>query len=77
MTYWKLKGIRAERGLTQEKMSELVDMERATYTRKENGHAKFYVDEVNRILDVLDCKYEDIFLPQANVIGLHNDKGIH
>lgn len=58
----KLKGKRVEKGLTQDDISRLINMERATYVRKENGKAKFNLDEINKILDVLDCKFEDIFL---------------
>lgn len=57
----KLKGKRVEKGLTQKAMSKLINMETATYTRKEKGKAQFKLDEINKILDVLDCKFEDIF----------------
>lgn len=57
----KLKGKRVEKGLTQRKISELLNMELATYTRKERGKAQFKLDEIHRILEILDCKFEDIF----------------
>lgn len=58
----KLKGKRVEKGYTQEKMAELLKMEQATYARKENEKSTFNIDEANRILRILNCKYEDIFL---------------
>lgn len=58
----KLKGKRVEKGLTQEAISKLLNMEKATYTRKENGVSQFRLDEVKRLLEILDCKFEDIFL---------------
>ena len=53
---------RVEKGLTQEAISKLLNMEKATYTRKENGVSQFRLDEVKRLLEILDCKFEDIFL---------------
>lgn len=58
----KLKGKRVEKGLTQEAMARLLNMEKATYVRKENGNSQFKLDEVQRLLIILNCKFEDIFL---------------
>lgn len=58
----KLKGKRVEKGLTQEAISKLLNMEKATYVRKENGVSQFRLDEIKRLLEILDCKFEDIFL---------------
>ena len=58
---YKLKGKRVEKGYTQKDMSKLIGMEIATYTRKENGKAPFRLDEIYKILDILKCKFEDIF----------------
>ncbi len=57
----KLKGKRVEKGLTQKKMAELLNIETATYTRKEKGIRQFRLDEINKILEILQCKFEDIF----------------
>lgn len=57
----KLKGKRVEKGYTQIDMSKLLGIEKATYTRKENGKAPFRLDEIYKILKILDCKFEDIF----------------
>lgn len=58
----KLKGKRVEKGLTQEAIAKLLNMEKATYVRKENGYSQFRLDEVKKILEILDCNFEDIFL---------------
>lgn len=58
----KLKGKRVEKGLTQEAISKLLNMEKATYVRKENGKAQFKLDEVKKLLEILECNFEDIFL---------------
>lgn len=59
----KLKGKRVEKGLTQKEISKQMNMEVATYTRKERGKTQFRLDEINKILTILDCKFEDIFTP--------------
>lgn len=58
----KLKGKRVEKGLTQEGISKLLGMEKSAYARKENGVVQFRLDEVKKILEILECNFEDIFL---------------
>ena len=58
----KLKGKRVEKGLTQESISKLLHMEKSAYARKENGLVQFRLDEVKKILEILECNFEDIFL---------------
>ena len=62
----KLKGKRVEKGLTQSDMAKLINMEVPTYSRKERGIYRFRLDEIIKILEVLDCKFEDIFLPDVS-----------
>lgn len=57
----KLKAKRVELNLTQIEISKLLNMEVATYSRKEKGLTQFRLDEVQRLLDILGCKFEDIF----------------
>ena len=58
----KLKGKRVEKGLTQEGIAKLLNMEKSAYARKENGQVQFRLDEVKKILEILECNFEDIFL---------------
>lgn len=58
----KLKGKRVEKGLTQEKMAAKLGMTKKTYNFKENGKYIFRLDEIKKILEILDCNFEDIFL---------------
>jgi DNA-binding XRE family transcriptional regulator len=58
----KLKAKRVEKQLTQTQMAKLIGMGTATYNHKENGTAFFSFQEVIKILEILDCKFEDIFL---------------
>lgn len=58
----KLKGKRVEKGLGQREIAELIGISLYTYNLKENGKVEFRMWEINKILEILDCKYEDIFL---------------
>lgn len=57
-----LKGSRIARGLTQQDMANLLNIERSTYGKKESGEYDFWESEINIILETLDEKYENIFL---------------
>lgn len=58
----KLKGKRAEKGITQKEISKMLNMAIATYNLKENGTREFSMSECIKIMKILDCKFEDIFL---------------
>ena len=59
--YPKLIGKRNEKGITQEKMAELLGISKNNYNQKENGKLDFGLIEVKKILKILDCSYNDIF----------------
>ena len=58
----KLKAKRVEKGLTQTELAKLIGIAPATYNHKENGTAYFSFQEICKLLQVLDCKFEDIFI---------------
>lgn len=58
----KLKAKRVEKGMTQKEMADKIGIASATYNHKENGIAYFSFNEILKILDILGCKFEDIFL---------------
>ena len=58
----KLKAKRVEKGYTQSQLAKLIGIAPATYNHKENGIAHFSFQEIIKLLDVLECKFEDIFL---------------
>lgn len=57
----KLKGKRVEYGYTQEKFAELIGISLTTYQLKERGVREFNMSEINSILKLLNCTYEEIF----------------
>lgn len=58
----KLRRIRLEKGLTHEKIAELVGISRATYTNIELGHKNPSFKVAARIKKILDYEKDDIFL---------------
>ncbi|EZY71522.1 helix-turn-helix transcriptional regulator [Staphylococcus aureus] len=46
MKFNRLKGLRAERGLTQKDMAKILKMNTTTYRKKENGERDFTLQEV-------------------------------
>jgi DNA-binding XRE family transcriptional regulator len=59
----RLKAKRVELGYTQTDMANKINIAVATYNHKENGSADFSYKEILKLLEILDCKFEDIFLP--------------
>ncbi len=62
--YPKLIGKRNEKGITQEKMAELIGISKNNYNLKENGKLDFNLVEVKKILEILNSTYEDIFFEE-------------
>ena len=58
----KLRGKRVEKGLTQKELAKLIGISLPSYRLKETGEIEFRMNEINLLLSILDCKYEDIFL---------------
>lgn len=62
MKYPRLKAKRVERGYTQSDVANALGMCLATYCHKEKGKYDFTLNEILKLVKVLDCKFEDIFL---------------
>lgn len=58
----KLKAKRVERGFTQEELAKAIGVCTATYNRYEKGYTEMTESTINKLLKILECKYEDIFL---------------
>lgn len=63
----KLKTFRILCGLSQQEMAKALDVDRSTYSQKENGHIDFTTSQVNKILKIFEEKghkttYEDLFM---------------
>ena len=59
--FLKLKAKRVEKGYTQEQIAKLIGVTTVTYCRHERGQNKFTKPMIDKLLEILECKYEDIF----------------
>lgn len=58
----KLKGLRAERMVTQFDIANILGISTATYNRKENGLGRFDANEIAVLVEYFNVKFEDVFL---------------
>lgn len=57
----KLRGKRVEKEMTQQELAKQLGISTNAYNLKEIGKREFKMSEINLLLELLDCKYEDIF----------------
>lgn len=53
--------LRSERGITQEKLCELADVDRGHYQRVEAGKMNVTLDYLDRVRKALKCRWADLF----------------
>lgn len=53
--------LRNEREITQEKICELADVDRAYYQRVESGKQNMTVEYLDRMRKALKCQWADLF----------------
>lgn len=59
----KLRGKRVENGYSQREMAKMLNLSTNAYNLKEIGKREFKMSEINLLLELLNCNYEEIFLP--------------
>lgn len=64
---WKLIQLRKEAGITQKQMAEILNINVATYVRKETGQNDFLSSEMFKISDFFARSLEEIFLPSNSI----------
>lgn len=68
----KLRNLRKEKGMSQEKMAKILSTDTSNYSRKERGQTKMRDEEWEKIAKALDVPVEDI--KEENISGIvHND----
>lgn len=70
----KLIILRKKENVSQETLANLIGITVKQYGAKENGKARFYVDETFKIANYFGLSVEDIFLPSNHQIGELNDE---
>jgi len=53
--------LRYERGITQEKLCELADVDRGYFQRVESGKRNMTIDYLDRVRKALKCRWADLF----------------
>ncbi len=57
----KIKHLRESKNITQGMMADLLGIHKDTYIKKENGVCRIYINELFKIMLILDCEVDDIF----------------
>ncbi len=70
----KLFNIRISKGISQEKLADLIGMTQSNYSRRENGLKKISKTEWDKIAMELGVKKEDIYEEDTNNIFCQNNK---
>ncbi len=60
-----LKKKRKQLGLTQQLMSDLINLERSTYAYYETGKTSPSIETAARICALFDCKIEDLLIEEV------------
>lgn len=68
MIYEKLRSIRKQKGISQEKMAKILFTDTSNYSRKERGETKIYNDEWEKIAETLEVPVEEIKESSNNLI---------
>ncbi|GAA4166738.1 hypothetical protein GCM10022217_41020 [Chryseobacterium ginsenosidimutans] len=56
----KLKNLRKQKGISQEKMAKILGTDTSNYSRKERGEVKIFDDEWEKLAKTLEVPVEDI-----------------
>lgn len=65
----RLEELRTDKGFTQEELAVSVGIAVSTYSMYANGHRMIPRQVAERIAYVLDCKVEEIFLPEKFTVS--------
>ncbi|WP_144283380.1 helix-turn-helix domain-containing protein [Chryseobacterium echinoideorum] len=72
MIHEKLRTIRKQKGISQEKMAKILSTDTSNYSRKERGETKIYDDEWEKIAQALEVPVEELKESPKNLIKNDN-----
>lgn len=72
MIQQKLRNLRKQKGISQEKMAKILSTDISSYCRKENGKSKIHEDEWEKLANALEVFVDDIKESESSGI-VHND----
>ena len=58
-----LKSLRVQHDINQKEMAKLLGIAISSYNQKENGKYDFTQNEIEKIIQIFNKPYEEIFLP--------------
>lgn len=70
----KLKQLRKQKGLSQEQVSDYLNVSQSAYARIENGESHSWSTHIDKICEVFEIKPEELFKDE-NVIVNSNQQG--
>ncbi len=73
----KLKNLRKQKGLSQEKMAKILSTDTSNYSRKERGQTRIHDEEWQKIADALDVPVEEIKEEKPSGIVHNNNSTLH
>ncbi|MCW3159932.1 helix-turn-helix domain-containing protein [Chryseobacterium oryctis] len=68
----KLKNVRKQKGMSQEKMAKILSTDPSNYSRKERGEVKIYDDEWIKLAEALEVPVESIKESESK-FSINND----
>lgn len=71
----KLRNLRKEKCMSQEKMAKILSTDISSYCRKENGKSKIHQDEWEKLAKALEVSVDDIKESESSGI-IYNDNSI-
>lgn len=69
----KLLRARTQKGLTQDEIAVLANMDQSTYGRKEKGVSKITSNEWKKLASILDVPLKEIFESEESSVVISND----
>lgn len=60
------KGLRVSAGLSQQEVADVLGLSLTQYRRKENGHVRFYADEIDRLSTFYNVPVSIFFIKKVS-----------
>ena len=71
----KLKQLRKQKGLSQEQVSDYLNVSQSAYARIENGESHSWSTHIDKICEVFEIKPEELFKEDNPIQNNENQKG--
>ncbi|WBV51713.1 helix-turn-helix transcriptional regulator [Chryseobacterium gambrini] len=69
----KLIEARKRRNISQERMADILSMDVSNYNRREKGTAKISLSECQKIAEVLEVPFEEVYENEESLVFIFND----